>query len=1186
MATIHKLTKDGSTIFPATITDAIVHPNTGKTLTSMIKDYNVSELFPSEGIDGGNRYNLALAIQVLGSHLTAAEKTGGIKITFISSSNPYPEEEYFLQKNTWSTTLSDWGQRFEVGDVVANPSGSWSPSTAEEYIDQQTAILNTNITAETTARQVVDSNLQTQINSEVSNRNQIDNTQNTKISALEDAYRGLTESDVIVGPRPSSGQQANVIYREPDQEHTPPQFYCDYMWYNNAWVLMAQYDNGIDNNPTPGSNNLVKSSGVYNNMGAFDVSVYNGGTIYQSLSAALNAVPQAMQTGGMSIKFVQEVTPSQYSVVKTEGETTQPTGTALVTDPNIISGTYTADQLSNFASLPSTLNSSLTYYLETSGTYTTWVITYVQTSDNKYVQYRLMATTFSTTPSNWQGVDDNPTFGSKNYVESGVIYNALKNTVANIRNKTISLEIGGLINGLETDNPKIIRTSYIKFPYHIKVATGYVIKQQANYQFVNNAASVTQYSKNVTEIQSYTYDNRLVRFTIAKTDDTDITQSDLDNCISEFGYDGCDNNIEFLKNFENYYMNIPFEVQNGVGYNSSGVEVTNANFAKVDIDLTSYNMRKINFLYGVSSTASCGFIINGTFNLINYTEAEKVPGTNYYNIIRDIPNNATAIHISWAKTNLPINTQKISGNLLVKDTIDLLTSDINTLDQGQRALNNLIESIKIDFSAFEITKTLSILPNGINVSDGSEYQNYAYNHVVVDLTRNMLKTISFKYAYVSSAVATYGFIVNGVWQGVHLDVQNTSGIYDKTVNVPDGATQFLCVWNINVITQANKKVYGYGMPQFELVQKDIEESQNKTINIVKETNQLNLTFNLAKIPTIQAGGSFDGSKTISDFYSMYDALASAHSYYVTKIDCDAHAQDVLGITKPSQLDGLPIYMYKCIPSIGLNENSQSHKELVTQRPKILITSMHPQEQLGDFAIYNLFKTLCEAWNGDETIAALRSFADIYIIPFSWPWNYAHISRVNYNGVNPNRNFPTRGWTESGQGTDNYTGPSPLSEYEAKVLDLYVQEINPDIVLDVHTSDQTSTGLMGIIIYNNSDTPLNKLVPIICRTTSNQAISDNNNYPQANPDRTLYKPYPDNYGGLKGEFFEYCYEAGITYSMLCEHSPYSRWDNGNFDLSWPIKESHTDGILRQQEQWAFNIIARCFREVASKYYCLY
>ena len=40
-------------------------------------------------------------------------------------------------------------------------------------------------------------------------------------------------------------------------------------------------------------------------------------------------------------------------------------------------------------------------------------------SDNKYVQYRLMAQTFSTTESDWQGVDDEPTAESDNLVKSG-----------------------------------------------------------------------------------------------------------------------------------------------------------------------------------------------------------------------------------------------------------------------------------------------------------------------------------------------------------------------------------------------------------------------------------------------------------------------------------------------------------------------------------------------------------------------------------------------------------------------------------------------------------------------------------------------------------------------------------------------------------------------------------------------
>jgi len=55
-------------------------------------------------------------------------------------------------------------------------------------------------------------------------------------------------------------------------------------------------------------------------------------------------------------------------------------------------------------------------------------IQFVSTSDNKYVQYRLMSDTFNTTPANWQGVDDEPIAGSDNLVKSGGVF-AIFNTV-------------------------------------------------------------------------------------------------------------------------------------------------------------------------------------------------------------------------------------------------------------------------------------------------------------------------------------------------------------------------------------------------------------------------------------------------------------------------------------------------------------------------------------------------------------------------------------------------------------------------------------------------------------------------------------------------------------------------------------------------------------------------------------
>ena len=57
-------------------------------------------------------------------------------------------------------------------------------------------------------------------------------------------------------------------------------------------------------------------------------------------------------------------------------------------------------------------------------------VKYIQSSDNKYVQYRLMSDTFNTTPANWQGVDDEPTAESNNLVKS----DGIEKAVANVSN--------------------------------------------------------------------------------------------------------------------------------------------------------------------------------------------------------------------------------------------------------------------------------------------------------------------------------------------------------------------------------------------------------------------------------------------------------------------------------------------------------------------------------------------------------------------------------------------------------------------------------------------------------------------------------------------------------------------------------------------------------------------------------
>jgi hypothetical protein len=103
------------------------------------------------------------------------------------------------------------------------------------------------------------------LTSDIASASQV-STNTADIAALQAAYAGLTQSDIVIvsGALPSSGQQQNVIYRQPDPDHTPPQFYSDYMWNSSTWVLMATYNNAIDAEPIENSHNLVESGGVYN----------------------------------------------------------------------------------------------------------------------------------------------------------------------------------------------------------------------------------------------------------------------------------------------------------------------------------------------------------------------------------------------------------------------------------------------------------------------------------------------------------------------------------------------------------------------------------------------------------------------------------------------------------------------------------------------------------------------------------------------------------------------------------------------------------------------------------------------------------------------------------------------------------------------------------------------------------
>jgi hypothetical protein len=161
-------------------------------------------------------------------------------------------------------------------------------------------------------------------------------TNERDIDALQAAYAALTQSDVIIvnGALPSSGQQQNKIYRQPDQDHTPPQFYSDYMWNGSDWVLMAAYNNAIDDVPTAGSDNLVKSGGVFTSNQSLTIK-----TISVATGTSANPFNTGIEANGTYVLFLRSKELKytgviQFSSLKSDGSIEE---LGLVTDTNTTS---------------------------------------------------------------------------------------------------------------------------------------------------------------------------------------------------------------------------------------------------------------------------------------------------------------------------------------------------------------------------------------------------------------------------------------------------------------------------------------------------------------------------------------------------------------------------------------------------------------------------------------------------------------------------------------------------------------------------------------------------------------------------------------------------------------------------------------------------------------------------------
>lgn len=105
---------------------------------------------------------------------------------------------------------------------------------------------------------------------------------------------------------------------------------------------------------------------------------------------------------------------------------------------------------------------------------------------------------------------------------------------------------------------------------------------------------------------------------------------------------------------------------------------------------------------------------------------------------------------------------------------------------------------------------------------------------------------------------------------------------------------------------------------------------------------------------------------------------------------------------------------------------------------LIIGVFHGEEPQGDYIINKYLQ--------EKDFSTTNNH--LHFIPCLNPWGKERGIRVNCNGVDLNRNYPTKNWVET-EKDENYSGNTPASETETRWMMNLLEELKPDIILTLH-----------------------------------------------------------------------------------------------------------------------------------------
>lgn len=189
----------------------------------------------------------------------------------------------------------------------------------------------------------------------------------------------------------------------------------------------------------------------------------------------------------------------------------------------------------------------------------------------------------------------------------------------------------------------------------------------------------------------------------------------------------------------------------------------------------------------------------------------------------------------------------------------------------------------------------------------------------------------------------------------------------------------------------------------------------------------------------------------SDPVSMFTHASVVHGLYD---DLMAQFPDYIAKRQLGE-DGLgnPIYEYSFKPAdYHTLWYHEAHPELIAKPKVCIIGGTHGNERHAIATNYTMMREIAVNWRNNPISAALRWGCHIVIVPILTPSGFNSQSRYNHNGVDVNRNYPTRWETASGP-----KGASPLSELEAQAAVQFMTD-HPDACafIDTHNAGGLSS----------------------------------------------------------------------------------------------------------------------------------